>query len=136
MDAVTRLELSPACDEPVPLDTFETDLADYDRSLADARAALEAAEGEDRQTFAEMIDFYEQARADYLAEDGWKVSASALAAYHERAAYMLLARSLFSGESDMTAYEAAQQFKAGALSADAFIRQLDHMLSMQRRENA
>ena len=136
MDAVTRLELSPACDEPVPLDTFETDLADYDRSLADARAALEAAEGEDRQTFAEMIDFYEQARADYLAEDGWKVSASALAAYHERAAYMLLARSLFSGESDMTAYEAAQQFKAGALSTDGFIRQLDRMLSMQRRENA
>ena len=41
MDAVTRLELSPACDEPVPLDTFETDLADYDRSLADARAARE-----------------------------------------------------------------------------------------------
>ena len=136
MDAVTRLELSPACDEPVPLDTFETDLADYDRSLADARAALEAADGEDRQTFAEMIDFYEQARADYLAEDGWKVSASALAAYHERAAYMLLARSLFSGESDMAAYEAAQQFKAGALSVDGFIRQLDRMLSMQRRENA
>ena len=49
---------------------------------------------------------------------------------------MLLARNLFSGESDMTAYEAAQQFKAGALSADAFIRQLDHMLSMLRRENA
>ena len=136
MDAVTRLELSPACDEPVPLDTFETDLADYDRSLADARAALEAAEGEDRQTFAEMIDFYEQARADYLAEDGWKVSASALAAYRQRAAYMLLARNLFSGESDMAAYEAAQQFKAGALSADGFVRQLDRMLSMQRRENA
>ena len=136
MDAVTRLELSPACDEPVPLDTFETDLADYDRSLADARAALEAAEGEDRQTFAEMIDFYEQARAAYLAEDGWKVSASALAAYRQRTTCMLLARNLFSGESDMAAYEAAQQFKAGALSADGFIRQLDRMLSMQRRENA
>ena len=136
MDAVTRLELSPAYDEPVPLDTFAADLADYDRSLADARAALEAAEGEDRQTFAEMIDFYEQARADYLAEDGWKVSASALAAYRQRTTCMLLARNLFSGESDMAAYEAAQQFKAGALSADGFIRQLDRMLSMQRRENA
>ena len=98
MDAVTRLELSPACDEPVPLDTFETDLADYDRSLADARAELEAAEGEDRQTFAEMIDFYEQARADYLAEDGWKdgwkpsCSLPTGPRRRQRAGHMLLAR--------------------------------------------
>ena len=98
MDAVTRLELSPAYDEPVPLDTFAADLADYDRSLADARAALEAAEGEDRQTFAEMIDFYEQARADYLAEDGWKVSASALAAYRQRATHAPCPQPLFRRE--------------------------------------
>ena len=125
MDGVLKLQLAPG-GAPLARADYEARLAAYDECLAALRA-----QGEEAQA---AYIACEAEREQYASSGGWLASEASLARYRALAETIAPARDpgLASGEAAW--YARVQQYLDGALTADAFVAELESSLQMMAQK--
>ena len=136
MEPLLKIQLCPEENEPVKNPDYETTLAAYDQSIADAQAQLDAAETDaEKQAYAAILAEYEKAREQFFRYDAWQASAESIARYRAFAPQIIVIRNLgMGGDNSSAFYELQNQFTQGLITADEFIEGVDGKLQMMMLE--
>ncbi len=136
MEPLLKIQLCPEENEPVKNPNYETTLAAYDQSIADAQAQLDAAETDaEKQAYAAILAEYEKAREQFFRYDAWQASEESIARYRAFAPQIIVIRNLgMGGDNSSAFYELQNQFTQGLITADEFIEGVDGKLQMMMLE--
>ena len=136
MEPLLKIQLCPEENEPVKNPDYETTLAAYDQSIADAQAQLDAAETDaEKQAYAAILAEYEKAREQFFRYDAWQASEESIARYRAFAPQIIVIRNLgMGGDNSSAFYELQNQFTQGLITADEFIEGVDGKLQMMMLE--
>ena len=125
MDGVLKLQLAPG-GAPLARADYEARLAAYDERLAALRA-----QGEEAQA---AYIACEAEREQYASSGGWLASEASLARYRAFAENIVPARDLGLASGEAAWYARVQQYLDGAITADAFVAELESSLQMMAQE--
>ena len=125
MDGVLKLQLAPG-GAPLARADYEARLAAYDERLAALRA-----QGEEAQA---AYIACEAEREQYASSGGWLASEASLARYRALAETIAPARDLGLASGEAAWYARVQQYLDGAITADAFVAELESSLQMMAQE--
>ena len=136
MEPLLKIQHCPEENEPVKNPDYETTLAAYDQSIADAQAQLDAAETDaEKQAYAAILAEYEKAREQFFRYDAWQASEESIARYRAFAPQIIVIRNLgMGGDNSSAFYELQNQFTQGLITADEFIEGVDGKLQMMMLE--
>lgn len=131
--------LFPDNNEPVPNRTFEQDKKSYEDSIARLNKQLESADEENKAEIRENIK-YLQEWLDELENNRMNVSDEMIAKYRELISpylYVMQQTPLtdWSSESSSELQTQLQQYYAGAIDAETFIREIDKRVKMMMLED-
>lgn len=135
LDIYTLYNLSAQLNEPVRNRYYQQNVENVQADIESARGELAAADPVDAPMWEERIALLEE-QLETIEEYGWDISPQEIAWYRAHDSELFVSRYNYvdvvyeSGEfSDLV-----QQFLAGRIDADAFLKELDRRVRMKARE--
>jgi len=134
-----KITLTPGNNEPVINSNFENDLNNWKKIVADETETLKTANPEDKPSIQSDIE-YVQGLIDNSESYRYTVSAEAIATYREQIAPYLVVvgqnpLNTWSDDGNNEFSTLENQYMQGAITADAFIKEIDKRIRMMQLED-
>ena len=138
LDSATRYSLFPDQNEPVRNPNFEEIKKTTEKWLGYARANLEKADEEERETWEKAVEEYEQ-QLENADRDSWLISPDNIAQYRERSRYMKPVtwdpfKAISASEGWDQIWEMRYSYGKGQTGAGELLSYMDKKVRMMRLE--
>lgn len=134
MDDVEKINLYPDENEPCENRYYQQNLEEMKKSLANMEESGKYIDEEDKADWESNLADYRSYIERYEQEDRWDVTEEQIAAYRERAQYMVVpTTNVFTG-TDNEASKLMQRYLDGQIGVEQFIREIDRIVQMIQME--
>lgn len=137
LDEDSLYALSDEYSEPVPWPAYEREIAEVEREMEEAKAKLETAAPEDAQQWEDAVAAAEY-RREMLEAQRWRISPESIEWYRAHGERLMVKGYSYVSATDSSGefQDLVQQFLAGRMDAESFLREIDRKVQMKLREGA
>lgn len=130
-----RTTLMPEENEPVRDSSYEYNIAEYQKSLDEAKKMLDQAEAADKQMMEDNYNNLLKYMEDYDTNYSWRITAATIERYRALAQDMVVVTNQGFGEKNSAdLYEMIQRYISRELTVDQFLKTLDQKARMMMME--